>query len=367
MSLPKMELRYFVLRRVLLMFPTFIGITVFAFILLRSFPNYVLASDFINLHGASSGNVPIPILVDQASERLGLNYPIPVQYFYFLQNFLTGNWGFISAPLSGQTLQVISLLLPNTMQLLIFTFIITLAVGVPLGTYIGARPRSTADHSLRAFTLIGFAMPQFFFGLLLLLIFGKGVGGWFGAVFPLYGSISFQTAPPAWAYNSTLGFVVSVPTHMMFFDALIHRDPSVALNAFMHLVLPVLTLSYSLLATIVIYLRAAMIDSTGQEYVKAAIAKGVLQKQLIRNHIRKNARIPTVTTVGFFIAYVLGAVIVVETLFDYHGIGWFIAQATLNMQIYGIFYTGIIFGIMLMIINFVIDVLYVYYDPRIRY
>ena len=348
------------------MFPILIGITIFAFALLRSFPNSVLAADFISATAGNSG-VPYPVLVHEASIKLGLNYPIPIQYFYFLQDFLTGNWGFVNAPVTGSTVQVISLLLPNTLQLLIFTFIITLGIGIPLGTYIGSKPQSLADHSSRVFSLVGFAMPQFFFGLLLLLAFGQGVGHWFGAIFPIDGVVSFPNLPPAWAYNPTTGFMESGPTHMIFFDALIHLDPGVALNAFMHLFLPVLTLSYALLATIVIYLRAGMIDATGQEYVKTALAKGVQRRELFRKHIRRNAMIPTITTIGFFFTYVLSAVIVVETLFAYHGIGWFVAEAAISAQVYGIVYTGILFGIMLMLINFVIDILYVYLDPRIRY
>lgn len=349
------------------MFPIFIGITVFAFLLLRSFPNYILASQFINSQAALAGNVPSQVLINQASQQLGLSYPEPIQYFLFLQNFLSGSWGFITEPVIGPTTEILSIYLPNSIQLLIFTFIITILIGVPLGTFVGSRPHSFSDHAVRLFSIIGFAMPQFFLGLVLLLSFGAGVSKWPGAIFPIFGSITFPGTPPAWAYNPNLGAVISTPTHMIFFDALIHLDPYVAYNAFMHLVLPVITLSYALLATIVIYLRAGMMDAAGQEYVRAAIAKGVKRKQLVRRHIRKNALIPTMTNIGFFITYILSALIVVETLFGYNGIGWFITQATLHAQVYGLVYSGIIFGVMLMLINFVIDILYVVYDPRIRY
>lgn len=348
------------------MFPILVGITVFAFILLRSFPNSVLAADFISVNQATS-TVPYPVLLQQASAKLGLNYPIPVQYFYFLQNFLTGSWGYVNAPITGPTVQDIFLLLPNTMQLLIFTLLLTLGVSIPLGTYLGSRPHTVASHTGMIFSLVGFAMPQFFFGLILLLLFGEGIGHWFGAVFPLFGVYTLPNGPPPWLLNPSTGLITSVPTHMVFFDALIHLDFSLAFSVFMHLVLPVLTLSYSLLATIVIYLRAGMIDSSGQEYIRAAIAKGVQKNELIKIHMRKNAMLPTITTAGFFLTYLLGGIIVVESLFSYHGIGWFIAQAVVNMQVYGIVYTGIIFGIMLMLINFVVDVLYVLMDPRIRY
>ncbi|MCL5955320.1 MAG: ABC transporter permease [Candidatus Thermoplasmatota archaeon] len=348
------------------MFPIFIGITVFAFILLRSFPNSVLVADFIQVNG-TTGGTSSQALVQKASERLGLGYPAPIQYFLFLDNFITGHWGYVTKPLIGSTIQLISILLPNSLQLLILSFSLTLLIGIPLGTLIGTRPLSLSDHSIRMFSLVGFAMPQFFFGLILMLIFGKGVANWPGAIFPIFGSISFSGTPPSWAYDQNLGAVISTPTHMIFFDALLHLDIPLAINALMHLILPVLTLSYALLATVIIYLRAGMIDASGQEYVKTAIAKGVPMKRLVKVHIRRNAIIPTVTNIGFFMTYVLGALVVVEMLFGYNGIGWFIAQATIYSQVYGIVYSGIIFGVILMVINFFIDILYVFLDPRIRY
>lgn len=348
------------------MFPIFIGITVFAFILLRSFPNSVLVADFINIHG-TQGGASSPTLIEQASERLGLSYPAPVQYFLFLENFMTGHWGYVTKPLVGSTIQLISILLPNSLQLLILSFALTLLIGIPLGTFIGARPLSRSDHAIRMFSLVGFAMPQFFFGLILMLIFGRGVAYWPGAIFPIFGSISFNGVPPSWAYDPNLGAVISTPTHMILFDSMLHLDFPVALNAFMHLVLPVLTLSYALLATVIIYLRAGMIDASSQEYVKTAIAKGVPRKRLVKVHIRRNAIVPTLTNIGFFITYILGALVVVEMLFGYNGIGWFIAQATIYSQVYGIVYSGIIFGVILMVINFFVDILYVFFDPRIRY
>ena len=203
-----MELRYFVIRRLLLIIPTLIGVSIFAFVLIRSFPNYILAQDYISSNTATAG-VPYQVLVQQASEKLGLTYPVPVQYFYFLQNMLTGQWGYVSSPVSGSTIEVIHYLLPNTLQLLIFTFILTMGIGLPVGTYMGSRPRSAADHVGNVFSLIGFAMPQFFFGLILLLVFGLGVGKWFGAVFPVYGVVSFRNVPPSWAFNHTTGFYQS--------------------------------------------------------------------------------------------------------------------------------------------------------------
>lgn len=361
-----MELRYFVLRRVLLLVPTILGMTVLAFILMRTLSDYTLLKDFINVHAGSNG-VPIQALLARAKIELGLNYPVPVQYFYFLFNLFTGNWGYASEPITGYVYNVIGLLWPNTVQLLIFTFILSAVIGIPLGTYIGARSGSKVDHAGRIFSMVGYAMPQFFFGLLLLVIFGRGIIHWPGSVFPLFGMVTIPIPPPAWLFNQNLGFIVSSPTHMIFFDAIIHRDPRVAFSALMHLALPVATLTYAVLAIIVRTMRASMIDASVQEYVRTARSKGVPMRRIVKKHIRRNALIPTVTSMGLLMGYIMTGLIVVETIFAYQGLGWYLAESTLNAEVWGIIYSAILFGFFIIVANLVVDIIYAYLNPRVTY
>lgn len=362
-----MELRYFILRRSLLLIPTIIGMTVLAFALLRAFPDYTLLKDFINQNASGFGGVPVQALLARAKIELGFNYPVPVQYFYFLINLFTGNWGYADYPISTYVYSAISLLWPNTVQLLIFTFISSVLIGIPLGTHIGGRAGSRSDHAGRLFSLVGYAMPQFFFGLLLLVIFGKGIIKWPGSVFPLFGMITIPIPPPSWLFNQQIGYILSSPTHMIFFDALIHRDPQIAFSALMHLALPVATLTYAVLAVIVRTMRAGMIDASVQEYIRSARAKGVPLKIIIKKHMRKNALIPTVTSIGLLMGYVMTGLIVVETIFGYQGLGWYLVQSTLHREVWGIIYSAILFGFFIIIANLVVDVVYAYLNPRIAY
>ncbi|AKA48154.1 hypothetical protein IX51_02505 [uncultured archaeon] len=358
-----MELRYFVLRRVLLIIPTVIGITVLVFILLRSFPDSLLVSAYINPHSTLPRQEQIQI----AKEQLGLNLPVPVQYFYYISNLLKGNWGFVTKPFPGPVLLGIELFMPNSIQLAIFSSILSILLAIPIGTYIGSRPNTFADQAGRVFSLVGYAMPPFVLGILLILAFGQGVSNWGGAVLPFNGVVNVPTPVPHWLLNQETGFIISSPTHLVFFDALIHGDPRVAWSAFLHLVLPVVTLTYTILAGLLRFIRAGMVDATNQEYVKTARSKGVPEGMIIKRHIRRNALIPTITVMGLLIAALLSGVVVIEILFTYHGLGWFAVTATLDNQIYGVLDTTLVFGLILVFANLIVDIVYAFMDPRIRY
>lgn len=350
-----MELKYFVLRRVLLLIPTVIGITVFVFILMRSFPDQLLVSGYINPHST----LPRATQIKIAEEQLGLNLPPPVQYFYYIANLFKGDWGFVTKPVPMAVLAGIELFLPNTVQLAIFAAILSIIISIPLGTFIGSRPNSVADQVGRAFSLVGYAMPQFVLGIFLIIVF---LG-----VLPSYGIVNVPIPPPGWLINQQTGYIVSSPTHLVFFDALIHGNLTIAWSAFLHLILPVVTLTYAILAGLLRFIRAGMVDATNQEYVKTARSKGVPEGLIIKRHIRRNAMIPTITVMGLLIAALLSGVVIIEILFQYHGIGWFTVQATLNNQIYGVMDTTLVFGLILVSANLIVDIVYAFMDPRIRY
>lgn len=362
-----MELRYFILRRILLLVPTLVGITVLAFAFLRAFPDSVLLKDFINPLSSNAGGIPRDVQLAQARIIMGFNYPVPVQYFYFILNLLKGDWGYTTEPLTGPVFTLVSLLWPNTAQLLIFTMILSTLIGIPLGTHIGARANTASDQAGRIFALIGYSMPQFFLALLLIVIFGKGIINWPGSIFPIYGMVSIPIPPPSWLYNHNLGYIISSPTHMIFFDSLINHDPKVAFSSLMHLALPVFTLTYAILAMIVRTVRGGMIDVSTQEYIRTAKAKGVPVKVIVKKHTRRNAMIPTITIMGLVMSYLMTGLIVVETLFSYQGLGWLMAQSVLHGDVYSIIYSALMFGIFVVVGTLVADIIYAYIDPRIRY
>jgi len=355
-----MELRFYIIRRLLVIIPTFLGLTLIMFLLEAAVPKQFLITPYYNPHSHLSRAAQTLVI----EKMLGLNLPFEEWYFIYLWRLFHGNLGvFNLAGYPGSVSAAIGLAFPNTIQLALFATALAFVIAIPLGTYIGARPNSVADQSGRIFSLSGYAMPAFWLGLLLQIGLGKGIiPNNPLAIFPFHGAYPSMSSPPSWFQNG-----YSYPTHIFIIDALIHGDPGLAWGAFMHLVLPVLTLTYGILAGILRFVRAGMVDSSNQEFVKTARAKGVPEGTVIRKHIRKNALIPTVTVMGLLFAGLLGGVVLIETVFQYPGIGLLAVDSALQFQIYGVIGTTLVFGIILMVTNLVVDVVYALIDPRIRY
>lgn len=363
-----MELRYFILRRLLLLIPTILGIILIVFILMRAVPNSVLEAPYVN------PNSPIPITEQMAAigNQLGLQYPFPVQFLYYVSNLAHGNWGMMQSPFyTGPVLTGVEYFFPNTLQLALFTVLLSGLISIPLGTYIGNRRDKLADQVGRIFSLSGFAMPIFWLAILVQIGFGKGIltGNPLG-VLPYDGAFSQSALPnplPIWLLGNNSSVLISQPTHMIFFDALIHGDFVLAFNSFSHLILPVITLTYAILAGLTRFVRAGVVDAANQEYVKTARAMGIPERKILVDHIRRNALIPAITVFGLLFAGLIGGVVVVEDIFAYPGMGLLTINSVINYQIYGVMGTTLMFAFFLVTANFIVDIIYGLIDPRIRY
>lgn len=360
-----MELRYFVIRRLLLLIPTLLGLVLLVFFLMRAFPDTYLVSRFVN----TKSSVPISVQEANARVALGLNYPVIVQYFFYLGTLFTGNWGTMSTPIyTGPVLKGIELYFPSTLQIAIFATILSIVIAIPLGTYIGSKPNSVADQAGRIFSLGFYAMPVFMLALVLQLLLGKNIiAGNPVGIFPVAGKFAptaIAFPPPSW-FNVSTG--LTSPTHLPFIDAIIHGDWYLAYSSLLYLALPVVTVTLSLLAGLLRFIRAGMVDSSNQEYVKTARSKGVPERMIIKRHVRKNALIPTVTVLGILFSSLLGGVVVVEEVFNYIGMGVLTINAVDSISIYGVLGTTFVFGITLMAANLIVDIAYAFIDPRIRY
>jgi len=363
-----MKLSTYILRRLLLFIPTLVGITLVVFLLMKAIPNAVLEAPYVN------PNSPIPIATQDKNiaAMLGLNYPIPVQYFIYMKNLAVGNWGYMdTAFYTGPVLTAIEYFFPNTLELTIFAIIASGLVSIPIGTYIGSKPNKLGDHIGRIFSLSGWAMPIFWLALMLQILFGKGViiHNPLG-IFPYEGVFSTSQLPyplPLWLKGVSSSTLISTPTHMIFFDSLIHGDFALAESAFLHLILPVLTLTYEVMAGLIRFVRSGMIDASNQEYIKTARSLGLRREIIIKKYTRKNALIPTVTVFGLLFAGLLGGVVIVEYIFNYPGMGLLAINSVLNYQVYGVMGTTLMFSIFLVLTNLIVDIVYAYLDPRIRY
>jgi ABC-type dipeptide/oligopeptide/nickel transport system permease component len=355
-----LKLRYYVLRRLLLTIPTLLGLTVIIFALVHVGGNARLIGAYVK----PSSVIPVAQQEAAVNAQLHLNDPLIVQYFYWLSAFLQGNWGQTSTSVyTGPVTGAIALFYPNTLVLAVFSAILIAAIGIPLGVTSAVRKDSIFDQLTRVISFAGFSIPVYWLGLLLLIVFASANISPYLNIFPIGGVIDARLIGQAsWFQNG-----ISYPTHLLILDALLNGRPDVFANALMHLVLPVLTLTFGVIASILRVTRSSMQDALNQDYVRTARAKGLSERIVINVHARRNALIPVVTLMGFLVANLLGGVVLTETVFNYLGLGYWATQALFNGDVGGIMGVTVIFGITYIAANLVIDIVYGFIDPRIRY
>jgi peptide/nickel transport system permease protein len=302
-------------------------------------------------------------------QRYGLDQPFLVQY---------GNWLFgreVEDPITGEKVihggivrgdfgwsrtgsdtiaNVISRRFPATVELALWAIIPIIGVGIWMGVMAAVHHNKLIDQILRVFSIVGYSFPSFVFGLLVLMLF--------------YAKL--QWFPPGrlsdWA-NQVVASVEFVRyTNMNTFDALLNGRLDVFLDALRHLVLPILTLAYIQWALLLRVTRSSMLESLRQDYVMTARAKGLSEKVVINRHARPNAMIPVITVSGFAVVGLLNGVIITETIFSYPGIGSIAAQAAAQLDVLTVLGFTLFNGIVLLLANLVVDVLYAVVDPRIR-
>jgi ABC-type dipeptide/oligopeptide/nickel transport system permease component len=354
-----LKLRYYILRRLLLVIPTFLGLTLIVFILIHIEGNTNLIGSYIN---ARAGNIAGQ---EAAVEKLlHLNEPLPVQYIYWLSALFHGDWGYTHTGIyNGPVSQAILVFYPNSLILALLSFILITAISIPLGVWSAVRRNSMGDQLTRVVSFVGYSVPIFWFGLLLILLFASNFVNSSLNILPISGTVSIELMAGQTWYSQG----ISYPTHLLLLDALIHGKFNIFENALAHLVLPVIALTYGTLAGVLRITRSSMLDTLSQDYVRTARAKGLSENSVVKVHARRNALIPVTTLLGFTIAALLGGVVLIETVFDYLGLGYWTTQAFLSNDLGGIMGATVIFGLTFMLANLVVDITYGFLDPRIRY
>src|SRR5919204_936221 len=261
-----MRLLLFIVRRLLLLIPTLIGVTVITFVLSRAVPVDQLVETYLNLRS------PIPRDQQIAAARalLHLDDPVPVQYLNYLSLLVRGDWGFTNTDLyHGTVTSALVLFFPPTVELAIAATFLATLIGIPLGTLSAVRKDRLSDHVTRVVALTGYSMPLFWLALLLQIFAVK-----FVPALPIGGQVSPNIlSGREWVVGS--GVFESKPTHFLILDAALNGDGEIFWDAFRHLVLPALTLTYGFLGVILRMVRSGMVDAMGQEYVKTAWSKGL--------------------------------------------------------------------------------------------
>jgi ABC-type dipeptide/oligopeptide/nickel transport system permease component len=333
-----MQIRDYVIRRILILPILIVGTSIVVFTLSRV------------------GGSPIGIYlshemtaqqVEQLEERYRLNDPLPVQYLYWAAGVLRGDFGW-SGVAAAPVRDVFPDKLGATMELAVAAGLVAVAMGIGLGTYSGARRDRLPDHLTRIFSISGAAMPIFWFAILLLIVFWVGLG-W----------------APIGRSNAGLFGRIAHPTGLYTVDALVAGDLRAFLDALWHLALPALALGYGTTAIITRMMRSSLVEELSEDYVEAARAKGLPERLVLRRHARRNALIPTVTVIGLSFGFLLQGTVVVEIIFRWPGVGRWMADAVLRGDQATIMAYVMFTSVLFLVVNLAVDVAYAYLDRRV--
>ncbi len=286
-------------------------------------------------------------------QKYGLDKPIYVQYVNWLGKVIHGDLGW-SRTAQEPVAVALKQYFPATIEMALWSFLPIMIGGIWLGVQAAVHHDTLIDQMARIFSIIGYSFPTFVFGLLVLLLF--------------YARLHWL--PPGrlsdWATAVVYGPDFHRFTNMNTFDALLNLRMDVFWDALRHLLLPVITLAYVQWALILRVMRSSMLEVIGQDYVTVARAKGLDYPKVISRHARPNAMIPVATVGGLLLVGLLNGSVITETVFNYHGMGWWAANAALNFDAVSVLGIALFDGFLLILANLIVDVLYAYLDPRIR-
>jgi dipeptide transport system permease protein len=342
-----MELRSYIIRRLLLLIPVLLGVTIFIFGITMMFTPVQRVSLYV--HNAQQ-MADIPRLI----HLYGLDRPFYIQYGTWLNQVFHGNLGWSAVGLMPVA-RAIPYYLPATLELAIFAAPIIVSVGIFLGTRAAAHKDRPLDHATRVMAISGWSLPLFWLGLVLLMIFY----GLFRGFLPP-GRLSTQVD----LLVNSAAFIRY--THINTLDAILNLNGTVLLDALRHLILPVITLSVVNVAFIMRLMRSSMLESLGKGYVLTARAKGLDERTVVNKHARRNALIPVITVSGYIFAGLAGGAVITETIFRFKGIGYWAWSAATRLDIASVLGFALFTGILFVLVNLIVDILYTRVDPRVR-
>jgi dipeptide transport system permease protein len=331
----------FLLGRLAVLIPTFIGVSIIAFSFIRLLPGDPVAL-------LSGERVMDPARHAEISRQLGLDRPLVIQYLDYLWGILHGDFG-TSISTKKPVIDQFFELFPATLELSLCAIVFAVILGIPAGVLAAIKRGSWLDQAIMGTALIGFSMPIFWWGLLLIILF-SGMLQWT----PVSGRISLM-------------FFFPTVTGFMLVDSLISGQAGAFKSALSHLVLPTIVLGTIPLAVIARQTRSAMLEVLSEDYVRTARAKGLSAFRVVGVHALRNAMIPVVTTIGLQVGVMLAGAILTETIFSWPGIGKWMVDSVFRRD-YPVIQGGllIIAGI-IMLVNLIVDLLYGLINPRIRH
>lgn len=338
-----MNMLKFIGRRVLLMVVVMLGISVITFCVSHFVPGDPLVANL----GQSAMSDPKIVAAYEA--KWGLDKPAYVQYFSYMKNLLHGDMG-TSIRTKQPVLQDLAKYMPATFEMATLATVISIVFGLLFGMLSAARHNRMTDHVLRVVSLMGISIPAFWLSILCLYLFYLKLG-----ILPGSGRVG----------SDWLGAIF--PTGFLLWDAVTCGEPTLFWDALAHLVLPSFVLAASTMGILTRTVRSSMLEVLQQDYLRTARAKGLSERRIMVHHAMKNGLIPSVTMFGLCYGSLLGGTVLVETIFNYPGIGLYAYKAATTLDFPAIMGTTLLIAAINVFMNFFVDILYALIDPRIRY
>ena len=329
-----------------------LGVIVMVFIL-----SFVISNPVYLYAGAKT----TPAQLDAIRVHYGLNSPIYVQFYRYVVNLVQGDWG-QSVRLSVPVLTAITERFPYTFELALSATLLTIVVGVPLGIVSALRNNRLPDHGSRIFALVGVSLPAFWLGLLLKIAFSYDFGVWGLPNLPLGGAYNILLS-----LQSPAGISTARYTGLTILDTLLNGNWVMFTDSLSHIVLPTITLAFISIGTITRLMRSSMLEVLRQDYIVMARSKGLSERVVIYRHALKNALIPTVTVSGLLFAGLLGGAPITEFIFQWPGVGNMAVGAINSNDIALVMGFVLIIAVIVVLANLLVDVLYAFLDPRVKY
>ena len=337
------SLRRFLITRLLLTIPMVIILVTMIFFIMRVLPGDPIRSQLGPKVSEAQANA--------IRERLGLNRPLSVQYFDFLWKMITLDFG--SALTQGERpiKDELGERLPATIELTIPAILLTALIGILSGAFAAQNRKKPVDYIIRLLSIIAYSIPIFFMGLIFQIVFSVRI-----PIFPLSGRMDtlMQTN-----FKSITNFYV--------LDAILTRNWPALKSALMHLILPSVTLGVALSGVFVRLTRVNMIEMLQCDFITAGRARGIMEKRLVYKHALRNTFIPILTMLGLQFAILLAGAVLTETTFSWPGVGRYLVERIQLRDYTAVQATIGVFALFVAIISLLMDILYAFIDPRIRY
>lgn len=331
---------WFITKRLLLLVLMLVGLLAITFTI-----SHVAPGDPASL---AAGPDATKEMVENIRRQYGLDKPLREQFAIYASGVLEGDFG-RSVRTSRDVGADLLRYFPATFELVTFSILIACALGIPLGMLAALFHNGWVDHATRILSVSGMALPMFWLGLMLQLLIALEWG-----LLPLGGRLDLMTEPPSFV------------TGMYLIDSLLVGRWDVFGDAFAHLVLPATALCFPALASIMRVNRAEMLEALNQDYVTGARAMGISEWRIVCLYALKNALIPTLAMIGLRYGWMLGGTVLVESVFDWPGIGLYAVQSAVSSDFQPIMGVTLLIGLNFMLANLLVDILYAWIDPRLR-